>query len=129
MAAEGATLVVDLLEDPGSMAAFVGDARTPLPSPRGTGAVAALVTHLHSDHADPPAIARAIAPGAPVLRPARATGGGLETAGMQVAETQLEELGLADARDGPVGDARRSGRSRSPRCRRWTASAIRRCPG
>jgi L-ascorbate metabolism protein UlaG (beta-lactamase superfamily) len=93
--ADGATLVVDLLEDAGSMAAFVGEPHTPLPSPRGSGAVAALVTHLHSDHADPPAIARAIAPGAPVLRPARATGSGLETAGMQVAETQLEELGLA----------------------------------
>jgi L-ascorbate metabolism protein UlaG (beta-lactamase superfamily) len=89
-----ATLVVDVLEDPGSMAGFVGDARTPLPSPHRTGAVAALVTHMHSDHADPPAIARVLAPGAPVLRPARADGGGLETAALQVAESHLAELGL-----------------------------------
>ncbi|WP_199822451.1 hypothetical protein [Streptomyces rimosus] len=36
-------------------------------SPGGTAA--ALVTHLHSDHADPVAIRKALAPGAPVYRP------------------------------------------------------------
>lgn len=36
-----------------------------------TGKVdAALVTHLHRDHADAPALAEVLVPGAPVLRPA-----------------------------------------------------------
>src|SRR4051812_17879508 len=50
--AEGAVAVVDLFEDVGWMAEYVGAARGPLPPPEAAGGVdVALVTHLHSDHA------------------------------------------------------------------------------
>ncbi|MGZ6645427.1 MAG: MBL fold metallo-hydrolase [Solirubrobacteraceae bacterium] len=94
--AEGETAVIDLLEDVGPLAPFIGAPREALPAPSAPGAVSlALVTHLHSDHTDPPALARALAPGGVVLRPAPAEGGGLETIGMAAAERGLAELAIA----------------------------------
>lgn len=94
--AAGSSAVVDLLEGVGAMAQFIGEPHEPLPPPSTPGEVAlALVTHLHSDHADPPALARALAPGAEVLRPAPARGEGLETIGMAAAEQGLVEHGIA----------------------------------
>lgn len=76
------------------MAGFVGEAHTDLPAPSTTEAAAALVTHLHGDHTDVAAIARALAGGGPVLRPEEASGNGLETVATLHAETGLREAGL-----------------------------------
>jgi len=63
-----ATLVVDLAEDTEPLrTSLPPDALVP-PSRPGA-ALAALVTHLHSDHADPAAIARVLAPDGVVFRP------------------------------------------------------------
>lgn len=87
-----ATLVIDLFQDNTPLEPFTGPARTDLPPPRRPGAaVAALVTHLHADHADPGAIRAALAPGGVVLRPAPDEGEPLE-----VAATQAQEAGLAE---------------------------------
>ncbi len=91
--AGGSRAVIDLLEDASSMAAFIGEPREPLPGPSGEVSLA-LVTHLHYDHTDPQALARALAPDAVVLRPAPASGDGLETIALANAEQGLAELGI-----------------------------------
>ncbi|HYI36797.1 MAG TPA: MBL fold metallo-hydrolase [Thermoleophilaceae bacterium] len=93
--AEGATLLIDHVEDVSGLEPFVGPPHGPLPAPSRTGAVGALVTHLHADHCDAGALARALAAGAPVLRPEPAQGGGLETAALTEAEQGIERQGLA----------------------------------
>ena len=55
---------------------------------------AALVTHLHSDHADPVALAAALAPGAPVYRPDSNPGTGDDLTLTEQAETQFRAVGL-----------------------------------
>jgi L-ascorbate metabolism protein UlaG (beta-lactamase superfamily) len=65
--AQGATVVVDLVEEAEPLRSALPPGA--LVSPAGK-ASAALVTHLHSDHADPAAIERVLAPGGVVLRPA-----------------------------------------------------------
>jgi L-ascorbate metabolism protein UlaG (beta-lactamase superfamily) len=91
----GASAVVDLLQDPGIMVDFVGEPRTALPGPSRPGAaILALVTHLHADHADPDAIAAALAPGGVLLRPATDDGEYLEVAATKGAEKRLAELGV-----------------------------------
>lgn len=92
---EDKSLVIDLLEDLSPMAAFVGEARGPLPSPASTKTDGALVTHLHMDHTDPPALVRALGEGACVLRPSVAPGDGLETIALAQAEAGLAESGLS----------------------------------
>ena len=94
--AGGVTMVIDLLEDVGSMTRFVGEPREALPAPSSPGrASVALVTHLHSDHADADALGRALAPDGVVLRPPPATGTGMESIGTAVAEQGFTRLGLA----------------------------------
>lgn len=88
------SLLIDLFEDNSPLEPFVGPVHTQLPAPSRSGAVAALVTHLHSDHADPAAIARAVADDGVVLLPERSTGEGLDVAGMAVAEAGFAELAL-----------------------------------
>jgi L-ascorbate metabolism protein UlaG (beta-lactamase superfamily) len=93
--ADGAVAVVDLFEEVGWLAEYVGAARGPLPPPQAAGRVdVALVTHLHADHADPAAIARALAPDGLLLRPPRATGEGVETIALDGSERGIEEHGL-----------------------------------
>jgi L-ascorbate metabolism protein UlaG (beta-lactamase superfamily) len=93
--ADGSVAVVDLFEDAGWLAEYVGEPRGPLPPPQAAGAVdVALVTHLHSDHTDPDAIARALAPDGLLLRPPRAAGEGLETIALEVAERGIEKHGI-----------------------------------
>jgi L-ascorbate metabolism protein UlaG (beta-lactamase superfamily) len=87
-------IAVDLLEGIGPMEAFVGPPKEPLPAPSGP-LDAALVTHLHGDHTDPDALARALKPGAAVLRPEPHPGSGLDAAGTVLAEQGLAEHGLA----------------------------------
>ncbi|WP_017555879.1 MBL fold metallo-hydrolase [Nocardiopsis baichengensis] len=59
-----------------------------LAAPSGRAA-AALVTHLHRDHTDAAALARALAPGAPVLRPAPGPGDQTDNAATLAAEREL----------------------------------------
>ncbi len=94
--ASATTAVIDLLEDVSSMARFIGEPQESLLKPtKPSGVSVALVTHLHSDHADPGAISRALAPDGELLRPASARGGGLETAGLAVAEAGIVENRIA----------------------------------
>ncbi len=89
-------LVIDLFLDNAPLAPFTGELREPLLAPERAGeACAALVTHLHADHADPAAIAAAIRPGAPVLRPRAAPYEGLDTAATIGAEMAFTEHGVA----------------------------------
>ena len=54
--ASGALAVIDLFQNVGSLAGFVGEAHGPLLPPSAAGTVSvALATHLHADHADPDA--------------------------------------------------------------------------
>ena len=91
--ADGQTALVDLLQDTSWLEQFVGPPRTPLPAPS-RPADLALVTHLHADHADPESIARALKPGALLLRPARSDGEGLENAAIDLAEAGIAEAGI-----------------------------------
>lgn len=91
----GESLVIDLLEDLGSMTQFVGPPLEPLPSPRARGSVRlGLVTHLHGDHTDPAALAAALSPEGRVLRPPIAVGEGLDTIALAGAEHGLAEHDL-----------------------------------
>jgi L-ascorbate metabolism protein UlaG (beta-lactamase superfamily) len=91
---DGVTAVFDVLLDCEPLRSFIGDAREPLVAPR-SGARVALVTHLHSDHTDPAAIAAALGPDGVLLRPEPARGDGLEVIGTKKAEDGLAELGIA----------------------------------
>ena len=94
LTAEDGGLVIDLFEDASPLTPFIGEPHAPLPPASSGAADAALITHLHSDHADPAAIARALRPGGRVLRPEPGTGDDLERAGTAVAEAGLAEAGL-----------------------------------
>lgn len=56
---------------------------------------AALVTHLHRDHTDAPALAGVLAPGAPVLRPAPGYGDDVDNMTTLLAESELAGHRLA----------------------------------
>src|SRR5436309_15639410 len=82
--ADGASVVIDPLEDPGATFAALGDGARGVqlpavvaPEARAT-AVAGMVSHLHRDHADAGALAAALAPGAAVHEPAWPGGGRAE---------------------------------------------------
>lgn len=98
--AAGESVVIDPLEDAGATFAPLGDAagEGPLPvvaAPRSRGtAAAALVTHLHRDHADAAALAGALAEGAPLMGPRRAGGNELENLGLAQAAAELAAAGL-----------------------------------
>lgn len=98
--ADGRRAVIDLLEEIGVMERFVGPAHDRLVAPD-PGVDVALVTHLHFDHADPAAIARVIAPGGVLLRPAPADGEGLEVAGVALTEAGLAERDVPARVAGP----------------------------
>ncbi len=75
------------------MVRLIGEPREPLPAPSRPGtATVGLVTHLHSDHTDPQALARALAPDGIVLRPRAAVGKGMETIALAEAEAGLARL-------------------------------------
>ena len=89
-------LVVDLFLDNAPLEPFTGELHEPLLAPQRAGeASGALVTHLHADHADPAAIAAALRPGAPVLRPRAAPYEGLDTAATVGAEMAFDQHGLS----------------------------------
>jgi L-ascorbate metabolism protein UlaG (beta-lactamase superfamily) len=103
----GATVVVDPIEDAGAVFAPLGErsAGVQLPevvAPSAPGkAVAGLVTHLHRDHTDARALAAALAPGAPVLGPADGGGDSLEELALAQAEHELSAEGLERTRVAP----------------------------
>jgi L-ascorbate metabolism protein UlaG (beta-lactamase superfamily) len=106
LGANGASVVVDPLEDAGAVFAPLGDrsAGTPLPrivAPSSGRAVAGLVTHLHRDHADAGALAAALAPGAPVLEPPAGGGDALEELALAQADQELAAAGLERRRVAP----------------------------
>ena len=87
---DGHTLLLDCFK--GSFWLIPGEE---LAAPQGPGrAVAALVTHLHADHADPVAIAAALAEGALVFRPGPNPGTGDGLIMTAPAEAQFLESGL-----------------------------------
>jgi L-ascorbate metabolism protein UlaG (beta-lactamase superfamily) len=93
---EGKTAVIDFVEDfarlHGSTAPPPGEEIPPSPAP---GSVdVALLTHMHSDHADIAALKLALGDGARVLRPPTASGSSRETALVEGPETALAESGL-----------------------------------
>jgi len=104
--ADGATVVIDPLADPGAVFAALGDPAAGTPSPDVTApsrgrAVAGLVTHLHRDHADADALAGALAPGAPLYEPPAGSGEGLEELALAQAEHELGAAGLERRRVAP----------------------------
>ncbi len=93
--AAGQTAVVDLIEDFSGLHGGNPPAEEIPPSPIPATAVAGLLTHLHSDHADVDALGRALAPTAVVLRPERSYGSKAEVALIEKSESALEMSGLA----------------------------------
>jgi L-ascorbate metabolism protein UlaG (beta-lactamase superfamily) len=94
----GERVVVDPLRDTGAVFAPFGErgGKSPLPDvlAPAPGALAAMVTHLHRDHADADALSGALAPGAPVFEPSGFGGSGLELAATAQAEAELGATGL-----------------------------------
>jgi L-ascorbate metabolism protein UlaG (beta-lactamase superfamily) len=95
------TIVIDPLLDTEALWAFSGDlardvVNPPVVAPEPAGhAAAALVTHLHRDHADAGALAAALRPGAPVFGPELYGGEPLEELGVAQAGSELEREGVA----------------------------------
>jgi L-ascorbate metabolism protein UlaG (beta-lactamase superfamily) len=94
--AEGKVATIDFVED---FAHLHGSDSAPphgeIPPPPPPGSIdVALLTHMHSDHADIAAIERALGDGVPVLRPRTAIGSGEEIAFVERTEAALAESGL-----------------------------------
>jgi L-ascorbate metabolism protein UlaG (beta-lactamase superfamily) len=83
---DGQSVVIDHVVDTGLLSAIFGDPRDELISPEPGRARAALLTHLHRDHADVAAIEAALAGDGIVLRPAR-----------KRAESPLDEAATGEA--------------------------------
>ena len=93
---DGETLVIDYVQDKTPMAPFLRspDEAFP-PSSRPGGAAAALLSHLHADHADPDALAAALRLDAPILRPESATGNAADVELTSFAENKFPHHSLA----------------------------------
>jgi L-ascorbate metabolism protein UlaG (beta-lactamase superfamily) len=91
----GERVLIDAIGDPGKV---VGGAQVPLPEiappARPKAAGAALLTHLHRDHADAQTLQDGLADGAPVLRPAPGPGDDEDNLWVARAETELATSGL-----------------------------------
>jgi L-ascorbate metabolism protein UlaG (beta-lactamase superfamily) len=86
-----ARLVIDPFFDPGPFEAFMNGPSPELLMPEGP-VDAALLTHLHRDHADAPTLKAVLRPEAPVLCPPEASGPGHES--VIAPEEELAEAGL-----------------------------------
>jgi L-ascorbate metabolism protein UlaG (beta-lactamase superfamily) len=98
--AEGATVVIDPLADPGATFAALGDRAREVqlpaivaPDAEGT-AVAGLVTHLHRDHTDAGALGAALAEDATVHEPHWPGGKDFENLAVAQGNAELEQAGL-----------------------------------
>ena len=123
----GDTLLVDYVLDTSDMP--LRAVRQPFPhASEPATAVAGLLTHLHADHADPAALAAALAAalcdGAPVFRPRPAAGSGPDLELTAHAEAAFDAVSL-DARVVGAWTSTRSDRSSSTQSLRSTASVIR----
>ncbi|MBP2330984.1 L-ascorbate metabolism protein UlaG (beta-lactamase superfamily) [Kibdelosporangium banguiense] len=100
----GSTVVIDLVEESEPLRSVL-PAGSLLPASR--TADIALVTHLHSDHADPAAIERAVTPGGAVLRPEPFAGTRAETLWTNQAEDGFaqRDLNVQTVRDWQVINA------------------------
>lgn len=98
--ADDCRLVIDPWVDPGPFRPLMNGPSPALLKPQAP-VDAALLTHLHRDHADAPTLQEALRPGAPVLCPARAAGPGHES--VEAPEGELREAGL-NVRRVAVGD-------------------------
>jgi L-ascorbate metabolism protein UlaG (beta-lactamase superfamily) len=98
--ADGATVVIDPLGDPGATFAPMGEEarRTKLPAivaPEARGnAVAGLVSHLHRDHTDAGALASALSEDAAVHEPVWPGGADAENLSLAQASSELEKADL-----------------------------------
>jgi L-ascorbate metabolism protein UlaG (beta-lactamase superfamily) len=98
--ADGATLVIDPLQDPAATFAALGEERlrqVEMPevvAPEPGSAVAGLVSHLHRDHTDAGALAGALAPGAAIHEPAWPGGEDAENLALAQANFELGRAGL-----------------------------------
>lgn len=97
---DGESLVIDPLADPAAtfagFGAAVGDVELPEVVPAATGAVAALVSHLHRDHADAGALTAALAEDAAVHHPTQAEPDNLALAqaAHEIAAARLPQRGV-----------------------------------
>src|SRR3954451_17396305 len=98
--ADGASLLIDPLEDAGATFAALGERAREVelptvvsPDAQGT-AVAGLVTHLHRDHADAGALANALAPDATVHEPVWPGGSDAENLALAQANAELRHQGI-----------------------------------
>ena len=90
---DGDTLLIDYILDTSQLP--LRDASQPFPSAsEPASAVAAIVTHLHADHADPAALASALRQGTPVFRPEPAAGSGPDVELTAYAETAFGQVAL-----------------------------------
>jgi L-ascorbate metabolism protein UlaG (beta-lactamase superfamily) len=88
------TVVIDFVDDfSGLHGAVPPDEEIP-PSPEPGTVDAALLTHLHRDHADVNAVDRVLAPDAVVLRPEKSFGSETERALVEGPEAELDKSGL-----------------------------------
>jgi L-ascorbate metabolism protein UlaG (beta-lactamase superfamily) len=98
--AQGATVVIDPLADPGATFAALGDRAEgvelpPIVAPESRGtAVAGMVSHLHRDHTDARALAAALADDAALHEPAWPGGADFENLALAQANAELEQAGL-----------------------------------
>jgi len=103
---DGATVVIDALQDARAVFGPYGDRANGVPwpavvAPTAGAAVAGLVTHLHRDHADAPALQAALAAGAPVLEPPAGGGDPVENLALAQADAELAASGLERRRLAP----------------------------
>ncbi len=91
----GETLLIDYIQDTKPLVQLRSPQETFLPSSQPGKAIAALVTHLHADHADPEALTIALQENAPVLRPEPAAGTDADLALTEHVENQFKKYDLA----------------------------------
>lgn len=117
------TLLIDYILDTSELPLREGAQPFPRASEQAR-AIAGIVTHLHSDHADPVALAAALRDGVPVFRldPVIGSGGILSSRPMPRLRFKLSRLTRASWTPGPVT---KSGLFRSTQCQQLMASAIR----
>jgi L-ascorbate metabolism protein UlaG (beta-lactamase superfamily) len=92
--AGGQIAVIDFVEEFAHLRGAAAPEGEVPPSPEPETVDVGLLTHMHSDHADAAALARALRPGGRVLRPELAVGGDSETALLRGPEAALGESDL-----------------------------------
>lgn len=99
---DGESLVIDYVQDKSPMAPFLRNPHEWFPACSRPGdTAAALLTHLHADHADPDALAKALWEGAPVYRPEPGVGNAVDNELTSIAEAKFARQSLAVEVVGP----------------------------